>query len=70
MGILERGRSGNLALTPMVPVLAPASAGHVCVTVLLLSVEAGCVKDQPWRLPTVPGTPNNFRLYRFLFQSF
>lgn len=55
MDILGRGHSGNLAVTQMVPVLDPASAGRVCVTVQLLSVEGGCVKDQPWKLPTVPG---------------
>lgn len=54
MDILGRGHSGNLAATQMVPVLDPASAGRVCVTVQLLSVEGGCVKDQPWKLPTVP----------------
>lgn len=70
MGILERGRSGNLAPTPTGPALAPASAGRGCVTVLLRSAEAGCVKDQPWRSPTVPGTQNNFRFYCLCFKSF
>lgn len=70
MGILEHGHNGNLAPTQTVPVLAPASAGHVCVTVLLLSVEVGCVKDQPWRLPTVPGTQSNFTFYHLWFKCF
>lgn len=61
MDILEHGHSGNRAATQMVPALAPASAGPVCVTVQLLSAEDGYVKDQPWKLPTVPG--NNFRFY-------
>lgn len=70
MDILERGHSGNLAPTLTVPVLAPASAGRACVTVLLLSVEDGCVKDQPWRLPTVPGMQDNFSFYHLWFKSF
>lgn len=70
MGILERGHSGNLVPTLTVLVLAPASAEHVCVTVPLPSVEVGCVKDQPWRLPTVPGRQNNFKSYHLLFKSF
>lgn len=54
MVILERGHNGNHAATQMVPALAPASAGSVYATVQLLSVEGGYVKDQPWKLPTVP----------------
>lgn len=69
MDILGRGHSGNLAVTQMVPVLDPASAGRVCVTVQLLSVEGGCVKDQPWKLPTVPGKKKKkkFRFYCLWF---
>ena len=54
MDILEHGHSGNHAATRTVPALAPASAGPVCATVQLLSAEGGYVKDQPWKLPTVP----------------
>lgn len=70
MDILEHGHSGNHAATRTVPALAPASAGLVCATVQLLSAEGGYVKDQPWKLPTVPGKQNNLRFYHLCFYKF